>query len=194
MKNQVEQIIEDVIKVFRADASFEAELTADSRGNWNYDKETDSFYEDDRDDCCHYCGHGNVYTYHKSVEDMIKECYRIEIYPSDLVRHFSNHIMFDWIFNTPELKRYLDRVIVEKDKVEAIIAESVIITKGNELEQMFKAFMSKHIYEYDYPAFWSNQYYEWRKDWDNDESNKDKSKHDKVQAFVEYKRNQLNLK
>lgn len=194
MKNQVEQIIGDVIEAFRADESFDASLDADSRYNWNYDKETDAFYEDDRDDCCYCCGHGNVYTYHKSVEDMIKECYEISIYPSKLQRHFSNHVMFDWIFNNPELLRCLNRVIIKKDEVIAIIGESVKIRRGNELEQMFEAFVSNHYHVYDSPAFWYNQYYEWRKDWNNDEGNKNKPMSDKLQAFVEYKRNQLNLK
>ena len=194
MKNQVQQIIGDVIEAFRADESFDADLSADSRYNWNYDKETDAFYEDDRDDCCHCCGHGNVHTYYKSVDNMVKECYEIRIYPSDLVRHFSNHTMFDWIFNNPELLRCLTRLIIDKDEVVAIIGESISIRRGNELEQMFEAFVSNHYHEYDYPAFWYNQYYEWRNDWKNDESNKDKSMHDKIQAFVEYKRNQLNLK
>lgn len=195
MKNQVQQIIGDVIEAFRADESFDADLeTSSDRYNWRYDKGTDAFYEDDRDDCCYCCGHGNVYTYHKSVDEMIKDCYDITIYPSDLENHFSNHTMFDWIFNNPELKRCLTRVIIRNDEVIAIIGESISIKRGNELEQMFEAFMSKHSHKYDYPAFWKGGYYEWRKGWNNDEGNKDKPMSDKLQAFVEYKRNQLNLK
>ena len=125
---------------------------------------------------------------------MIKDCYDITIYPSDLEDHFSNHTMFDWIFNNPELKRCLTRVIIRNDEVIAIIGESISIKRGNELEQMFEAFMSKHSHKYDYPAFWKGGYYEWRKDWNNDEGNKDKPMSDKLQAFVEHKRNQLKSK